>query len=211
MDRSSLGFCSRRQYLFAGRRQPVSLIPAPWRVSQSSFQNTRIQKPVQRSFKISGAGFVAESPEKLGRLPGFPRSGGGMRGETDQKVTAILVGFENRSGRPVFTHGFQNLGDTRRATFGKIQFFQKLADPAVPVAAAHRPARPEILDSDGPVGSRVTQHAEVLRRYPYFHGFPDFVGPMINGVHHRFFNGRVRVVPEAVGLGPLRVLDHGFL
>ena len=34
---------------------------------------------------------------------------------------------------------------------------------------------------------------------------------MIDGVYDRFLDGRVRVVPEAVGLGPLRALYHGFL
>ena len=49
----------------------------------------------------------------------------------DQKIVAVFIRFENKSERTVFAHGFKNLGDTRRAAFGKTDFFEEFTDPEV--------------------------------------------------------------------------------
>ncbi len=43
-----------------------------------------------------------------------------------------------------------------------------------------------------------------------FHRFPDIVAAVINGIHHRFFNGNVRNILDAGGLGAPRMFDEGF-
>jgi len=57
--------------------------------------------------------------------------------------------------------------------------------------------------------SGITQDHQLVVHNADFHGLPHIVAAVINGIHHGFFNGDVRNILDAGGLGaPLDFIGH---
>ena len=122
----------------------------------------------------------------------------------------ILVALDLRRWRAVVAHRLPNLRHACRSALSEIQLLQKLADPAIAIAAADTLPRAQVFQANRAIRAREAEHDQVFRCDAHLHRLALFVRPVIDGVHHRLLDRRLREIPKPLCLGAICVLEDNL-
>ena len=124
-----------------------------------------------------------------------------MDRKSRHEISPVFIRFKDGWWGAVLLNGPQDFGYPRSPAFGQIQLLEKLADPAVPVAAGYPPAGAEVINVDGSVRAGVAGDRDAIRKNADLDGLPDLIAAVVNRVDEGLFQGFIGVVEEALRLG----------